>query len=126
MEKNSTEYKQNYLRTEILESGYDGEDFSEYINTNFNEKGLNVDNWTFEELYECVEQYKKSKINNENNENNLQNENNDLKENLNNNIIENKPDENNEEKNEENNEEKIPEQKSQNKIFDFFEKNKNN
>ena len=123
MENNTTEIKQNYLRNEILDAGYDGDDFSEYIDSNYNEKGLNVENWTFEELKDCVEKYKKSKenkeLNNNNNENNIKEENNmNFKEN---NSEENKK---NLEVIETNNDGK-PEQKIQNKMFDFFEKNKN-
>ena len=126
MENNTTEIKQNYLRNEILDAGYDGDDFSEYIDSNYNEKGLNVENWTFEELKDCVEKYKKSKLENNPELNNNNNENNIIQEENNMNFKENNSEENEKKlENIETIDDKKPEQKIQNKMFDFFEKNKN-
>ncbi len=124
MENDTTEIKQNYLRNEILDAGYDGDDFSEYINSNYNEKGLNVENYTFEELKDCVEKYKKSKLEN-NPELNNNNENNIIQEENNMNFKENNSEENEKKiENIETIDDKKPEQKIQNKIFYFFKKNK--
>ena len=40
--------KQNYLRTEIIDSGYDSDKFIDYLKIKRN-KGENIDNWSFYE-----------------------------------------------------------------------------
>jgi hypothetical protein len=46
------ELKQNYLRTEILDKGYDAEVFLEFICLKKGEEGANLDLWSFQELKE--------------------------------------------------------------------------
>lgn len=47
--------KQIYLREEILETGYSAEAFTRFIEER---KGANIDLWSFEELHECVREFK--------------------------------------------------------------------
>ena len=48
------ETKQEYLRSQILEKGYNAEKFSEYMNEMSNGKGLDLDKWTLDELSQIV------------------------------------------------------------------------
>ena len=48
-----TEIKQQYLRSEIIDKGYDPEKFSEFLSS-IGEKGLDIESWTIEELGEAV------------------------------------------------------------------------
>ena len=52
------EAKQQYLRSEIINQGYNPEDFSTYMGNIRGEEGLNIENWTFSELQEVVSQFK--------------------------------------------------------------------
>jgi len=52
------ETKQQYLRSEIIDQGYNPEDFSTYMGNIRGEEGLNIENWTFSELQEIVSQFK--------------------------------------------------------------------
>jgi hypothetical protein len=57
--------KQNYLRTHVLEKGYDAEDFSHFIGKMktggiLKSQGEDIDNWSMDELETLVELYKKS------------------------------------------------------------------
>ncbi len=80
------EYKQNYLRTEIIDQGYDPENFSKFLSQEKGEIGLDLNNWTFEELKESVSKFKS--INhkpekNQSTENNKNTENQNLENNQN-------------------------------------------
>ena len=57
--------KQLYLRTEILEEGYDAEEFNDYICNIRNEENVDLNNWTLEELTKVVKSFK-ARDNNEN------------------------------------------------------------
>ena len=57
------EYKQQYLRSEIIDQGYNPEDFSEFMGSIRGEENLDLEKWSFPELQNVVEQYK-SKISN--------------------------------------------------------------
>jgi hypothetical protein len=57
----SNEIKQNYLRTEVLEKGYDANDFVEYLISMKGEEAGNVENWTIEELALAVIEYKETR-----------------------------------------------------------------
>lgn len=48
--------KQAFLRAEVVEAGYSSELFVEYCDEL---KGTDVDAWTFEELKDCVENFKR-------------------------------------------------------------------
>jgi hypothetical protein len=71
-----TEIKQQYLRSEIIDKGYDPEKFSEFLSSQ-SEKGLDIESWTIEELGEAVYKFQnlnenptEQPINNNNNNNN--------------------------------------------------------
>ena len=48
------ETKQDYLRSQILDKGYNAEKFSEYLTEIAGDKGLDLENWTLEELSQVV------------------------------------------------------------------------
>ena len=48
------ETKQDYLRSQILDKGYNPEKFSEYLAQVAGYKGLELENWTLEELSQVV------------------------------------------------------------------------
>ena len=89
--------KQHYLRSEIIDQGYDPSDFNTYMCSIRQEENIDLDNWSLEEIKKVVEGYKESLINKENQEeeekqeeekeieNQLEND----KKNLNNNIYNN-------------------------------------
>lgn len=55
--------KQQYLRDEIMNKNYDIDEFSEFM-SQYKENGLDLINWTFDELKDAVYQFKnKNKIN---------------------------------------------------------------
>ena len=56
MSSGDIEVKQHFLRSEIIDKGYDPEKFSEYFNS-ISDKGLDVEAWTIEELREIVLQF---------------------------------------------------------------------
>ena len=51
------EQKQNFFRENILNKGYVAEEFMSYLNTKKGEKGLDLVNWTMEELEETVSEF---------------------------------------------------------------------
>ena len=53
----SQEEKQNYLRKNILDKGYDANEFINYIENKKGEEGKNIDNWKFESLIQTVEEF---------------------------------------------------------------------
>ena len=57
MEDNTEEEKQNYLRENILEKGYDAEDFVSYLTIKKGDDGVNLNNWSLEELKSLVQEY---------------------------------------------------------------------
>ena len=67
-EQSEIEEKQQYLKSEILDQGYDADKFSEYICT-IKENGTDLNNWTLEELQNIVISFKKQEkeMNNNNN-----------------------------------------------------------
>lgn len=56
-EYNEIEEKQNYLRKEIMNQNYNTDKFSDYI-SNLKENGVDLNNWTLEELKEVVTSFK--------------------------------------------------------------------
>ena len=54
----SLEEKQEYLRQEIMEQGYDGGEFSAFISSIRGEEEVDLDSWTFEDLKSVVAQFK--------------------------------------------------------------------
>ena len=57
MEDKTTEQKQNYLRTEIIDKGYDPEEFSSYISSIKGEDGIDLSLWTMQELENVVKDF---------------------------------------------------------------------
>ena len=55
----SLEKKQEYLRIEIMEKGFDTELFTENMQKEKGENALELENWTFEELKQFVEKFQK-------------------------------------------------------------------
>lgn len=55
--QNELEKKQQFLREEIMNKNYDVEEFSEFM-SKFKENGLDLVNWTFNELKDAVELFK--------------------------------------------------------------------
>ena len=53
----SEEEKQNYLRENILEKGYDAEEFVSYLTSKKGEEGVNLSNWSLNELKSLVQEY---------------------------------------------------------------------
>ena len=54
----SLETKQQYLRSEIIEQGYNAEEFSSYMASLREDNSLDLDLWTFSDLQTVVNQYK--------------------------------------------------------------------
>lgn len=54
-----TKNKQNYLKEEVLEKGYDGEAFAEFLDSQ-RPDGASIENWTLAELELMVELFKRS------------------------------------------------------------------
>jgi hypothetical protein len=52
--------KQNYLKDNIITNGYDAQDFAEFIE-NEKEGGIDINNWTLEELETIVQIYQNSR-----------------------------------------------------------------
>ena len=83
-EENEIVEKQEYLRINILEKGYSGEEFMKYLQTLKGDEGLQIENWPKNDLIKAVQEYIKINPKNENNnqiidENNHNKENNDKK-----------------------------------------------
>ena len=78
----SDEEKQNYLRVNILEKGYEAEDFVAFLTTKKGEEGVNLSNWTLNELQGLVQEYilthPKQNVQGGNDINNFQQNNNPL------------------------------------------------
>ena len=54
----SLEDKQQFLRIEVLEQGYDPQDFSQFMMTIKNEENINLEQWSMAEIKNAVESYK--------------------------------------------------------------------
>ena len=53
----SQEEKQNYLRENILEKGYDASQFVEFLKSKKGEAGSDISNWSMVDLYEVVQEF---------------------------------------------------------------------
>ena len=49
--------KQNYLRENILNKGYEAEDFVSYLTSKKGEEGVDLSNWSLDELKNVVQEY---------------------------------------------------------------------
>ena len=56
--KENLEYKQQYLRNEIIDQGYNPDDFGEFMVKLSSDENPNLENWSFDELKYIVEKYK--------------------------------------------------------------------
>ena len=54
---NNQEEKQNYLRENILNKGYDTNEFVDYLKSKKGEEGADVANWTMEDLKQVVQEF---------------------------------------------------------------------
>ena len=61
MEDDDLNAKQTFLRENILEKGYDAEDFMKLLQTKKGESGLDLISWTMNELKEAVREFTKDK-----------------------------------------------------------------
>jgi hypothetical protein len=52
-----TKEKQEFLRIHILENGYDADEFMDFLKTLKGQKGLNVENWSKNDLIQAVQQF---------------------------------------------------------------------
>ena len=57
MDDATTKQKQNFLRENILEKGYDADEFMEFLESKKGEKGLKIENWTMGELEPVVKEF---------------------------------------------------------------------
>ena len=71
----SQEEKQNYLRENILEKGYDANDFVEFLKSKKGDQGADVSNWTMEDLKQVVAEFISLVENHNQTPNQTQNEN---------------------------------------------------
>lgn len=68
-EEEEIKEKQDYLRINILEKGYNADDFMQYLKTLRGEKGLQVENWSKNDLIKAVIEFKRINAPNQNNKN---------------------------------------------------------
>ena len=127
----SVETKQQYLRTEIIDQGYDAEDFSNYMATVRGENSLDLELWTFSDLQAVVKLYKSLMAKKQQNQQSIEKKDEQNKEVQNReqeakNINENDNNNNNSKKNPEENIENsatkdnsVPEKREENHIYTF-------
>lgn len=73
-EEEEIKEKQDYLRINILEKGYNADEFMQYLKTLRGEKGLQVENWSKNDLIKAVNEFKRINAPNQNNQNNIGNQ----------------------------------------------------
>ena len=78
------EQKQIYLRENILDKGYEAEDFVTYLTSKKGDEGMNLMNWSLDELKSVVQEYIQNNPLNtqQDSENKIMQPNNDLQNNL--------------------------------------------
>lgn len=57
MEEETLEKKQKYLRENVLEKGYDPDKFMEFLTMKKGEQGINLGNWSLEELQKVTKEF---------------------------------------------------------------------
>ena len=112
-EENEIVEKQEYLRINILEKGYNGEEFMNYLQTLKGDDGLQIENWPKNDLLKAVQEYIKINPKNENN-NQIKDENNQIK------------DENNQNNDNENNNQNKDNDIDDNNLYENINNNKTN
>ena len=80
MSEEGLESKQQYLRQEIIDEGYDPSDFNTYMCNIRQEENIDLNSWTFEELKQVVYNYKHSQSQKEENEEEKKDNNNNQEE----------------------------------------------
>lgn len=80
--ENELEQKQNYLREEILEKGYDPNNFTSFLEEIKGDCAFDLHNWTMEELKEQVSQFKLATANGNDNDHGNSNSNNNQSNNI--------------------------------------------
>jgi hypothetical protein len=90
-DENDIKEKQEYLRLNILEKGYNADEFMQYLKMIKGEKGLEIENWSKNDLIKAVIDFKKmNPLNSDDNDDNNYNDNqNNLDDQDSNNIQEN-------------------------------------
>ena len=58
-DENEIREKQDYLRINILEKGYDANEFMQYLKLLKGEKGLEIENWSKNDLIKAVQEFKR-------------------------------------------------------------------
>ena len=53
----SEEEKQNYLKENILEKGYEAEEFADFLSIKKGQDEIDLDNWTMDELKNLVNEF---------------------------------------------------------------------
>lgn len=90
IDENEIKEKQEYLRINILEKGYDANEFMQYLKLLKGERGLAIENWSKNDLIKAVHDFKRVNPPNQNNQNSQNNQNNiEIQENNNNENFEN-------------------------------------
>ena len=74
MEKDLKE-KQSYLREMVLEKGYDADEFMSFLKSKKGESGLDLNNWTINELKSAVKSFIQHKSNTDDHEEEIENTN---------------------------------------------------
>ena len=91
IDENDIKEKQEYLRLNILEKGYNADEFMQYLKTVKGEKGLEIQNWSKNDLVKAVHDFKRMNPSNQDNDidDNNNNVNEDYLDNQDNNMQEN-------------------------------------
>ena len=76
IDENEIKEKQEYLRINILEKGYDANEFMQYLKLLKGERGLAIENWSKNDLIKAVHDFKRVNPPNQNNQNSQNNQNN--------------------------------------------------
>lgn len=56
-EEDNIELKQEFLRNEILDKGFNGQDFMDFLMTKKGEEGVDINNWSLSELREVSQEF---------------------------------------------------------------------
>ena len=64
MSDSDEQQKQLFLRENILDKGYEAEDFVSYLTSKKGDEGINLNNWSLDELKSVVNEFISSQYNN--------------------------------------------------------------
>ena len=79
--------KQKYLRTEILDQGFDPQEFNDFMCESRKVESIDLESWTLQEIMDVVKSFKENHENNENKDNKENQENEEIQLNEDNNNI---------------------------------------